>query len=61
MAHERTGSAHHPIRTELYTPEELFEGYEPDQPGSWVVTPELSFAATSSAGAARRPRTLTRE
>lgn len=32
---------YHPIRTELYTPEELFEGYEPDQPGSWLKTPDF--------------------
>jgi predicted Rossmann-fold nucleotide-binding protein len=32
---------YHPIRTELYTPEELFGGYEPDQPGSWVKTPDF--------------------
>lgn len=32
-----------PIRTELYTPEELFAGYDPDQPGSWLETPDFAI------------------
>lgn len=32
---------YHPIRTELYTPEELFSGFDPEQPDSWVKTPDF--------------------
>lgn len=32
---------YHPIRTELYTPEELFTGYDPENQESWVETPDF--------------------
>jgi len=32
-----------PIRSQLYTPAELFAGYDPEQPGSWRQTPDFKI------------------
>lgn len=32
-----------PIRSGLYTPEELFAGYDPDQPETWQRTPDFAI------------------
>ena len=33
---------YHPIRSQLYTPEELFAGYDPGDPASWRKTPDFA-------------------
>ncbi len=32
-----------PIRSRLYTPQELFAGYDPDQPETWQGTPDFAI------------------
>jgi len=32
-----------PIRRTLYTPEELFDGYDPEDPASWAETPDFAI------------------